>query len=60
LSFHIEHIIAKQHGAIDDPEIVRLACAECNLAKGPDLSGLLGGKRYQLFNPRKRPPNAAL
>jgi hypothetical protein len=54
LSFHIEHIIAKQHGGFDDPEIPCLACAECNLAKGPNLSGLLGGKIYPLFNPRKQ------
>jgi hypothetical protein len=30
------------------------ACAECNWAKGPNLAGLLGGKLYPLFNPRKQ------
>jgi hypothetical protein len=44
LSFHVEHIIAKQHGGADDPQTLCFACAECNWAKGPNLSGLLGGK----------------
>ena len=54
LSFHVEHFIAKQHGGADDPETLRFACAECNWAKGPNLSGLLGGKFYPLFNARKQ------
>jgi hypothetical protein len=53
-TFHIEHIIAKQHGGTDDPETLCLACSECNWAKGPNLSGLLNGKLYPLFNPRKQ------
>ncbi len=52
LSFHVEHIIAKQHGGADDPETLCFACAECNWAKGPNPSGRLGGKIYPLFNPR--------
>ena len=54
MSFHIEHIIAKQHGGTDDPDLLCYACAECNWAKGPNLSGFLGGKIYPLFNPRKQ------
>ena len=27
---------------------------QCNWAKGPNLAGLLGGKLYSLFNPRKQ------
>jgi hypothetical protein len=27
LSFHVEHIFAKQHGGIDDPETLCFACA---------------------------------
>jgi len=52
LSFHSEHVIAKQHGGRDHPEHLCFACAECNWAKGPNLSGLFGGKLYPLFNPR--------
>ena len=53
-TFHVEHIIAKQHGGTDDADNLCLACSECNWAKGPNLSGLLGGKLYPLFNPRKQ------
>jgi hypothetical protein len=38
----------------DDPDLLWFACAECNWAEGPDHSGLLGGKLYPLFNPRKQ------
>jgi hypothetical protein len=54
LSFHVEHIIAKQHGGTDDAETLCLACSECNWAKGPNLAGLLEGKLYPLFNPRQQ------
>lgn len=54
LAFHIEHFIAKQHGGTDDPETLCYACSECNWAKGPNLAGLLDGKLYRLFNPRKQ------
>lgn len=49
LAFHVEHIVAKQHGGADDPETFCYACCECNWAKGPNLSGLLGDKIYRLF-----------
>jgi hypothetical protein len=54
LAFHVDHLIARQHGGVDDPDALCLACAECNWAKGPNLGGLLGGKLYSLFNPRKQ------
>lgn len=54
LLFQIEHIIAKQHGGTDDPDILCYSCAQCNWAKGPNLAGLHGGKLYPLFNPRKQ------
>lgn len=54
LTFHVEHIIAKQHGGSDDPDALCFACSECNWAKGPNLSGQIGGKLYPLFNPRKQ------
>jgi hypothetical protein len=54
LSFHVEHIIAKQHGGSDVPETLCFAGAECNWAKGPNLSGLLGGELYPQFNARKQ------
>jgi HNH endonuclease len=54
LAFHVEHVVARQHGGTDDPDFLCFACAECNWAKGPNLSGLFGGKLYPLFNPRKQ------
>lgn len=52
LSFHVEHVIARQHGGTDDPDMLCWACAECNWAKGPNLAGIYEGKLYPLFNPR--------
>lgn len=54
LAFHVEHVIAKQHGGLNDPDMLCWACAECNWAKGPNLAGMFGGKLYPLFNPRKQ------
>jgi hypothetical protein len=51
-SFHVEHIVAKQHGGSDRPDNLCLSCAACNLAKGPNLSGYLQGSVVPLFNPR--------
>ncbi len=52
LSFHVEHVIARQHGGVDVPGMLCWSCAECNWAKGPNLAGMLDGKIYPLFNPR--------
>ena len=52
--FHIEHIIPKKHGGGDHHLNLCLACAECNLAKGPNLTGMLSGKIVPLFNPRRQ------
>ncbi|MGH8524445.1 MAG: HNH endonuclease, partial [Gammaproteobacteria bacterium] len=35
IPFHVEHVIAKQHGGSDDPANLCLACDRCNLYKGP-------------------------
>jgi hypothetical protein len=55
LRFHIEHVIAHQHGGPDDPENLALACLECNYQKGPNLSGVDPdtGKVTRLFHPRR-------
>ncbi len=44
LAFHVEHIVAWQHGGTDDPGSLCYACSECNWAKGPNLAGRLAGK----------------
>jgi 5-methylcytosine-specific restriction endonuclease McrA len=38
--FHIEHIVAKQHGGQTLLDNLALACWNCNLKKGLNLSGI--------------------
>jgi hypothetical protein len=52
--FHIEHVVARQHGGRTEIDNLALACWSCNLKKGPNLSGIEGltGNVTILFNPR--------
>jgi hypothetical protein len=54
LSFHVEHIVPRQHGGESVAENLALACPHCNLRKGPNLTGIDPdtGKLCRLFNPR--------
>lgn len=54
-SYHIEHIIARQHGGPDDESNLALACHRCNHHKGTNLSGIdpETGQTVSLFNPRQ-------
>jgi 5-methylcytosine-specific restriction endonuclease McrA len=54
LSFHIDHILPRQHGGTDAIENLALACPECNLRKGPNLTGIDPdtGAVIRLFQPR--------
>jgi hypothetical protein len=54
-AFHIEHIIAQQHGGTDSPSNLALACHQDNLHKGPNLTGIdpVTKKLSRLFNPRQ-------
>jgi hypothetical protein len=53
-TFHIEHIIPRQHGGTDDLANLALACYHCNHHKGPNLTGIdpEAGAITPLFNPR--------
>jgi HNH endonuclease len=53
-SLHIEHIIPKAHGGEDDLDNLALACIDCNLHKGPNLTGVdpETGQITGLFHPR--------
>jgi len=55
LRFHIEHVIPRQHSGGDDADNLALACPDCNLRKGPNLTGidLETGEVVRLFHPRR-------
>ncbi len=55
-ALHIEHIVPRKHGGGDDLENLCLACIDCNLHKGPNLTGIdpVGGEITPLFHPRQQ------
>lgn len=55
-TFHIEHIVAKQHRGGDDMGNLALACHLCNWQKGPNLTSIDPdtGKLTPLFHPREQ------
>ena len=54
--FHLEHIIPRKPGGVDDLSNRALACPTCNLAKGSRLNGRdpLSGAVEPLFHPRNQ------
>jgi len=54
--FHIEHIIARQHGGDDSADNLALSCHRCNLHKGTNLTGIdpQTKKTTHLFHPRRQ------
>lgn len=54
LPFHIDHIIARQHGGEATFDNLALACLHCNRHKGPNIAGVdqATGSLVRLFNPR--------
>jgi hypothetical protein len=56
LTFHVDHIVAKQHmdDAQDDPQFLCLACNRCNAYKGTNLASIdpETGQQVPLFHPR--------
>ena len=55
LSFHIEHIVSRQHGGSNKPDNLALACPTCNFHKGPNLTGIdpTTSRVEPLFHPRR-------
>ena len=55
-TFHIEHIVARQHGGTDEAENLALACYHCNCHKGPNLTAVdpQSGQVVPLFDPRQQ------
>ena len=54
-ALHVEHIIPKVHGGTDDIENLALACIDCNLHKGTNLTGInpQTSELTSLFHPRR-------
>jgi hypothetical protein len=54
IPLQIEHIIPRKHGGGDSLDNLALACAECNLHKGSNLTGIDPETNAitPLFNPR--------
>lgn len=55
-ALHIEHIRPLKHGGSDDETNLCLACIDCNLHKGPNLTGIdpLTDTVTPLFHPRQQ------
>lgn len=54
LRFHVEHVVAHQHGGADSIDNLALACPDCNFHKGTNLTGIDpdSGRVTRLFDPR--------
>lgn len=55
LPFHLDHVIAQQHGGKSSPENLAFACCYCNRYKGPNLTSIdpESGRIVPLFHPRQ-------
>jgi hypothetical protein len=55
-ALHVEHIIPKIHGGTDDLNNLALACIDCDLHKGPNLTGIdpQTQRVTELFHPRQQ------
>jgi 5-methylcytosine-specific restriction endonuclease McrA len=53
---HVEHIRPLKHGGTDHESNLCLACIDCNLHKGPNLTGIdpLTDAVTPLFHPRRQ------
>jgi hypothetical protein len=53
-SFHVDHIVPRQHGGTDDVSNLAWSCARCNRKRGTNLTSIDPdtGKLVVLFKPR--------
>jgi hypothetical protein len=53
--FHVDHVVARQHGGATSIENLALACLHCNQRKGPNIAGRNPetGDIVPLFHPRQ-------
>lgn len=52
---HVEHIVPRFHGGSDKLDNLALACIDCNVHKGPNLTGIdpETNRVTELFRPRR-------
>jgi 5-methylcytosine-specific restriction endonuclease McrA len=55
-ALHVEHVIPRKHGGSDDLDNLALACIDCNLHKGSNLTGIDPRTKEvaALFHPRRQ------
>ncbi|MBE7537657.1 MAG: HNH endonuclease [Opitutaceae bacterium] len=53
-ALHVEHVLPRFHGGSDDLDNLALACIDCNLHKGTNLTGIdpQTNQVTELFHPR--------
>lgn len=56
LRFHVDHVIASQHGGPTTAENLAFCCPKCNRKKGPNIAGIdpETGALTSLFDPRRQ------
>ena len=54
-AFHVDHIIAEQHGGRARLNNLALACSRCNRNKGPNIAriDMITHKIVKLYDPRR-------
>ena len=54
-TFHIDHVVARQHRGLTRLKNLALSCLHCNSHKGPNVASYdpVAGKLTPLFNPRR-------
>ena len=55
-ALHVEHVLPRFHGGNDDLDNLALACIDCNLHKGTNLTGIdpQTNQVTELFHPRQQ------
>jgi hypothetical protein len=53
---HVDHIIPKKHGGMDDEGNLALSCIDCNLHKGTNLVSIdpASSEITEIFDPRRQ------
>ncbi|HKI20105.1 MAG TPA: HNH endonuclease signature motif containing protein [Isosphaeraceae bacterium] len=54
-AFHVDHVIANQHGGKSQLNNLALACSRCNRNKGPNIAGFdkYNSEIVRLYHPRR-------